>query len=180
MAIPFLRCGRVTWPARCQDPSHAFEAKPIFIDKIIYYFISSSAYTFTDYLTSIASFAFNSIIDLLHGSASLLARISQLSRFPRNIKHISSATSETSDIGLMDFSPIFLLTYLILHRHFTLCNMYCQRDEFNPSSSAFSDYAGDRADSSLGTCLSTSWGDVLSLLRLCVVPGRFGGQRLDS
>ncbi|KAJ7823894.1 hypothetical protein B0H14DRAFT_2597646 [Mycena olivaceomarginata] len=41
----YRRCGRVTWLACRQDPSHAFQAKPILIDKIIYYFISSSAYT---------------------------------------------------------------------------------------------------------------------------------------
>jgi hypothetical protein len=160
------RCGRVTWPARRQDPSHAFQARPIFIDKIIYYFISSSAYTFTDDLTSIAYFTFNSIVDLLHGSASLLARISQLSCFPQNIEHISSATSETFDTGLLDLLPIFLLKYLILYRHSTLCTMYCQRDKFNSSLRLSRITPGIEPTVAWAPTCQRLAGDVLSLLRL--------------
>jgi hypothetical protein len=46
-------------------------------------------------------------------------------------------------------------------------------------SSAISDYAGDWAGSSLGTCSSTSWGGRALPIRLCVAPGWFVGRNLD-
>jgi hypothetical protein len=51
--------------------------------------------------------------------------------------------------------------------------MYYQRDEFNLSSSAFSDYAGDRADCGLGTHMSMSCGGHALPISLCVAPGWF-------
>jgi hypothetical protein len=98
-------------------------------------------YTFTDYLTSIASFALNSIVNLLHSSASLLACILQPSRFPQNITHISSATSETFDIELLDFCTYFLLTYLSYTD--ILSHYIPPMLRVDPESSGISDYAGD-------------------------------------
>ncbi|KAJ7601790.1 hypothetical protein DFH06DRAFT_1352076 [Mycena polygramma] len=173
-------CGRVIWLPRRQTPSHGFGARSWIEPPHRQYFISHSHSFLIAFFTTTYTFLRIFLTDLLYGSTYIFSLIPRTSRHKQHSNHNITTTRKTPDIEHFDIVT-HSFTYLCYSPQ-TFCAFHyvSPRRRVELEFSVFSDYAGDRADGGLGTHSSTSWGDVLSLLRLCVTPGLPVGRRFCS
>jgi hypothetical protein len=122
------------------------------------YFISLSFSISLEHFTHTHSFVSSLLPELLRSCASMFTCIPLPSRVKHHIKFTSSITRETFVIELTDLSShsVTYLSRLPRTLYFTFYVPPTRRAR--PESSAFSDYAGDRADNGLRPHLSMSCG----------------------
>ena len=145
-------------PPGGHTPSHKLRVQSLFGSLVTIYFISYSPSVWIEHCARTHSFSFILSSDLSRSCESVSTRNPLPSHHIHNLKFNSLITREIFIIELLDCASYFYayLSHTLQIFHILLYVPPMQRA--GPESSAFSDYAGDRADSGLGNHSSTSCG----------------------
>ena len=153
------RCGSVPRLPRRLRPSHDSHGSSRIVQQNLIYFVSLFPRPFTLFFSLTHSFLSFSFPELLSSCTNVIIHITLARHFPPDIKTVLCFVAEYLFIELSHSPPhSFTHSYDVGHTFLPFPHYIQRMRPARPESSTFSDYAGDRDDSGLGTHLSALCG----------------------